>query len=207
MPDDFPAAHSIDTQWFAVDADGRVAVLHSGEEGPVPEWLEQHQPAVIAWLHGLSPQAAADQWWAPQNDDFRRLGLFVYSYEHDHWGGWFAWAYEREVVPDVPLHIDQLPPQIREIFARVRFDKLRFADSAHVQPVDFFPCGLWDDEPGYLASDGQTIRAVPGEEESFRDWYNCSHPECVRANPEVAGLRVELPPGSPPPDEDENEDD
>jgi hypothetical protein len=205
MPDDFPAAHSMDTPWFAVDADGHVAVLHSGEEGPVPEWLEQHQPAVADWLRSLSPQAAEDEWWWPESDDYRRLGLFAYSYEHDHWGGWFTWAYERAVVPDQPLHIDQMPPAVREIFARVRFDKLRFAASACVQPVEFFPCGLWDDEPGYLASDGQTVRAVPGEEERFWGAYKYSHLDCVRDNPEAAGLRVELPPGMPPPDEDEDE--
>lgn len=33
---DFPAAHSMDTDWFAVDADGHVAALFSGEDGEVP---------------------------------------------------------------------------------------------------------------------------------------------------------------------------
>lgn len=32
-----PAAHSMDTAWFAVDADGHVALLDSGENGPVAE--------------------------------------------------------------------------------------------------------------------------------------------------------------------------
>jgi hypothetical protein len=36
MNDDFPAAHSMDTYWFAVDRDGRVAVFDSGEAGAVP---------------------------------------------------------------------------------------------------------------------------------------------------------------------------
>lgn len=34
---DFPAAHSMDTTWFAVDKDGRVAAFQSGEAGAVPE--------------------------------------------------------------------------------------------------------------------------------------------------------------------------
>ena len=34
---DFPAAHSMDTEWFAIDADGHVAVLESSEDGEVPE--------------------------------------------------------------------------------------------------------------------------------------------------------------------------
>ncbi|MGC4115758.1 MAG: radical SAM protein [Myxococcales bacterium] len=32
-----PAAHSMDTDWFAVDEDGHVAEFHSGEAGAVPE--------------------------------------------------------------------------------------------------------------------------------------------------------------------------
>src|SRR4051812_43870063 len=36
MPDDFPAAHSMDCEWFAVDRDGYVAVFDSGEAGAVP---------------------------------------------------------------------------------------------------------------------------------------------------------------------------
>lgn len=33
---DFPAAHSMDTDWFAVDNDGNVALRSSCEEGAVP---------------------------------------------------------------------------------------------------------------------------------------------------------------------------
>ena len=33
-PEDFPAAHSMDTDWFAVDVDGRLAYFDSGEVGP-----------------------------------------------------------------------------------------------------------------------------------------------------------------------------
>ena len=33
---DFPAGHSMDTDWFAVDKDGNIAIFDSGEEGAVP---------------------------------------------------------------------------------------------------------------------------------------------------------------------------
>src|SRR4051812_14872589 len=36
FPRDFPAAHSMDTTWFAVDADGFVAMLISSEPGTAP---------------------------------------------------------------------------------------------------------------------------------------------------------------------------
>jgi hypothetical protein len=43
---DFPAGHSMDTNWFAVDKDGNIAVFDSGEEGAVPIELETQ----IFWL-------------------------------------------------------------------------------------------------------------------------------------------------------------
>src|SRR5262249_26531495 len=36
-PVDFPAAHSMDATWFAVDRDGHVGVFDSGEPGAVPQ--------------------------------------------------------------------------------------------------------------------------------------------------------------------------
>jgi len=36
-PDDFPAAHSMDATWFAVDRNGHVGLFVCGEEGAVPE--------------------------------------------------------------------------------------------------------------------------------------------------------------------------
>lgn len=42
---DFPAAHSMDSQWFAVDASGRVAMFDTDEPGPAPAvdgvWCDQ----------------------------------------------------------------------------------------------------------------------------------------------------------------------
>jgi hypothetical protein len=35
--EDIPAAHSMDTEWFAIDADGHVGVFVTGEDGAVPE--------------------------------------------------------------------------------------------------------------------------------------------------------------------------
>lgn len=37
---DFPAGHSMDTDWFAVDKDGNIAIFDSGEEGAVPIEIE-----------------------------------------------------------------------------------------------------------------------------------------------------------------------
>lgn len=37
MNENYPAAHSMDTDWFAVDEDGHVALFDSGEPGAVPK--------------------------------------------------------------------------------------------------------------------------------------------------------------------------
>lgn len=54
---DYPAAHSMDTQWFAVDQDGHVGFFNSGEEGGVPlgasnDWETDDDPE-FAVLHAL----------------------------------------------------------------------------------------------------------------------------------------------------------
>ena len=49
---DYPACHSMDTTWFAVDKDGNIAIMESGEDGAIPlkiniqmefsDFLEEH---------------------------------------------------------------------------------------------------------------------------------------------------------------------
>jgi hypothetical protein len=57
---DFPAAHSMDTTWFAVDADGCVGMFDSGEGGAVPQMnrntqIEGSEDILLA-LAELDPQ-------------------------------------------------------------------------------------------------------------------------------------------------------
>ncbi len=49
-----PAAHSMDTTWFAVDAFGHIGVFLSGESGAVPEdWRESSGRSIVELLLGL----------------------------------------------------------------------------------------------------------------------------------------------------------
>src|SRR5262245_16214620 len=54
---DFPAAHSMDTTWFAVDQDGHIGMFDSGEPGAVPKDVEksigQDDDAVLEALEPL----------------------------------------------------------------------------------------------------------------------------------------------------------
>jgi hypothetical protein len=57
---DFPAAHSMDTTWFAIDRDGHVAMFESGESGCVPEdaYLGDDHDEVTDLVHDLPPTGA-----------------------------------------------------------------------------------------------------------------------------------------------------
>jgi hypothetical protein len=248
MDADFPAAHSMDTTWFAVDKDGRVACFESGEAGAVPERAFADVPGgsaseplmrlppsseVIYDLSGFHlpfegqqrrAHVAADRGYAytllmflpsldPVLDEIdagrafpapstagavvlfrgiseqlsRRLhdtgaclscfdfddpadeelveftlarrGLFYYSHLTENWT---SGPYGRELLPSPPLHIDQLPPALRNAIKAMRFDGLSFAETTHIQPVGHSACLSWQDD--WLDLDGKQ-HPMPGREE------------------------------------------
>lgn len=50
---DYPAAHSMDTAWFAIDDEGEVACLNTGETGPLPEQLAPYGISCFELFHHL----------------------------------------------------------------------------------------------------------------------------------------------------------
>jgi hypothetical protein len=252
MDTDFPAAHSMDTVWFAVDRDGHVALFRSGEAGAVPEEafagdeayraqreLMQLLPAsgirvdlagrvmpgeeearhyrdnslqwpVLMFLNSFEPvQWAIDAGQAQplqatpgvaiilrglSTEDHKELhdegvcrGCFVFYedpqrgpsqraadhgfYEYDHLTeNWISGPYGRERCPQQPVHIDQLPPEIREQIKSMRFDSLRFTDTPHIQPVEHAECISW--EGAWMDVTGKHIRPIPGQEELYAEAYD-----------------------------------
>jgi hypothetical protein len=74
-----------------------------------------------------------------------------------------AWPYGRREVPVRPVHIDQLPPDLRQQFGRLQLD-CAFAERAYVQPAEHWPCTSI--HPAFLSSDGRKtgrLRDVAGE--------------------------------------------
>ena len=59
--EDFPAAHSMDTEWFAVDSQGHVARFATGEAGAAPESAlnsaEETQLSVAEILRSLPTES------------------------------------------------------------------------------------------------------------------------------------------------------
>jgi hypothetical protein len=163
-PDDFPAAHSMDTQWYAVDQEGHVAVFVTGENGHVPTTARDDD--VLWQLQQLrQPQTERQQ----AEDLAPEFGFFGYEYDMS-WHGAVA-PYYRSIVPQNPLHIDELPPELRRRCKAVRFEAMTFAHSELVQPLDFVACHFWGTwQTAYLCGDGKTVRPVPGKESDFAEF-------------------------------------
>lgn len=192
MEPDHPAAHSMDTYWFAIDKRGHVAAFETGECGycpPDPNDLFEE-------LHTLFLGPPDWEGWDPE-EWARRMGFIFYSYVDDYEP--LLRPYPRIVLPERPLHVDQLPPLLRSQCGEVRFWMLRFDEAELLQPFEHELDDLrsWDfyeaaDHPAYLSADGVTVRAVPGEEKKFDDFVRDF---CQEYAEEAAGLRFKEPKG------------
>ena len=143
MQPDFPAAHSMDTAWFAVDAAGHIAYFDTGESGPLPGVAQDH--AANLYLEDFQlPEAAGS---STNRQEYRsdqvlayQAGLFYYS--HDSYSE-ISDPYERIQVPNRPRHMDQLPPEMRERLRAVTFSNLDFHTAGRLQPLEYYPCQIY----------------------------------------------------------------
>jgi hypothetical protein len=121
--------------------------------------------------------------------DLAGRGFFSYK---QLLGDWFPGPYGRQRSPMRPVHIDQLPPELRETIGQVRFEGLCFAQAVHLQPVEHMACEAMS--AGYLTADGQAVLPLPGQEAHYRGFYE----EFLGEAPPgvVSRLRIERPSGS-----------
>jgi hypothetical protein len=152
----------MDTQWYAVDGKGNVAVFQTGAGGAVPG--EAYSPDEADMLEEMGIDDAEPPIDAARMPDERRL----FVYETGPLDECLSERYHRSKKPKKPVHIDELPPDVRETVGRVRFDGLDFTKDAIIQPIELTECGSWD--PAYLASDGKTVKPVPGREREYREF-------------------------------------
>jgi hypothetical protein len=269
MTNDFPAAHSMDTCFFAIDRDGHVACFDSHESGAVPvhaltgppdtvrhqlftlphvevlfdplghmlprpvTLITSHRgswgvPApIIMFLNSLDPVRAdiaegravqlpasegvavafrqlsedranqlhdsgvclvcswhiVDRGTEEFFGDWATRGLFYYAHLTENW---ISGPYGRQRNPTQPLHIDQLPPHVREALQAMRFESLCFADTPHIQPIEHAPCKSW--EASYVDVGYTTIRPIPGQESGYGPWHK-ERAEFYK------DLHIEPPPG------------
>lgn len=164
MDADFPAAHSMDTTFFAVDAAGHVAFFASGETGPVPEGVSQESLlSLLALVPGIPPEQANH----PTIELVQDVGLFIYGVNEDEPLP-LQPIYERDGTLEKPLHVDQLPPQARKMVKQYPLEDLCFANSEKIQLLEHVDCQVWsEDAAAYLCEDGKTVKPIPGKEEDF----------------------------------------
>jgi hypothetical protein len=163
MDADFPAAHSMDTQWFAVDRDGHVALFITGEAGSMPLTASEGDvDEALRALGSKQTEEGLDYDEEAIGQELARLGVHVYEDDSD----WFTGPYRRAHKPKKPLHVDQLPPELRQQVKEVRFDGLSFAEKKRLQPCEYTDGVAWSS--AYVAEDGKTVRPIPGHEEEYR---------------------------------------
>lgn len=150
---DFPAAHSMDTTWFAIDSDGHVAVFESGESGCVPQdaYLGEDYGEITDQVHDLPSTSA------------------VYDL-----AGWCAAAGPSHVhapslpfIPEVIAFVHDLAP-LRALLARLEAEEFPATSGAALRfrsadPTAFeelhargacLSCFYFGDERGELAAHG-----------------------------------------------------
>jgi hypothetical protein len=123
-----------------------------------------------------------------EDSDLADHGLFSYK---QLLGDWLPGPYGRQRSPVSPVHIDQLPSELRKTIGQVRFESLCFAQTLYLQPIEHMACEAMN--AGYLTADGQTVRPVPGHEADYPAFYE----EFLSEAPGGAAkrLRIERPPG------------
>jgi hypothetical protein len=207
MDVDYPAAHSMDTHWFAVDKDGRVGLFFTAEAGYLPSGAaEAEMPDLIelATKLGGKPPPGVDEEgedvedWDEFLDKLVDLGFYTYEYidSFDDPEGLLV-PYTLTAAPEAPAHIDQLPPRFRQRYRKTQFSTATFGDAEHLQPLDFFPCDVYAKEQvAYLSGDERTLKPVPKREKQFQEFCR-QHEKKLRARRK--GLRVEGPEEQPKP--------
>jgi hypothetical protein len=136
--------------------DGMVVVWRRNEVGqPKNEAWKAFIRQVAAGQAGISSEIHGD------DIELARRGVFVYRAHYIRFN--IAEPYGRLFTPFCPLIVGDAPPTLREeLTKRVHLD-VSFATSPYIQPLELVPCGTWATE-AYLASDGFTLRPLPGAE-------------------------------------------
>jgi len=169
MDSDFPAAHSMDTSWYAVDGRGNVGLFVTGAGGAVPNGA--YSPEAADLMDEFDDETREELGLSAANvvpPDSLPAGEGLFVYETGQLDECLADRYHRSSVPKKPVHIDELPPQTRAALGMMRFDTLDFAKVEVFQPVELTDCGTWD--PAYLTGDGKAVKPVPGREKEYAEF-------------------------------------
>ncbi len=127
------------------------------------------EPHAAAWCE-LVGKAARDPAFVTARDasmqqaGVARRGVFVYD-EGARLN--IAEPYLPRLVPTVPVHVDQLDEKLAALLRKRPRLPVSFADRTPLQPVEHVTCQAWS--ALYLASDGVTVRPIPGHESEYEE--------------------------------------
>ncbi len=137
----------LDFEWYATDADGRVALLTSSGYGPVPLAVFQSRTAyetVRSFLLGLPvgsgsvvgpPPGSA---WEKAAREAAGRGLYVYDWDACQGQPIPRRPYRLQATPSEPLQVEQLPVEVRGWLEAIRFVGVCFATSPELWPDQAF---------------------------------------------------------------------
>jgi hypothetical protein len=183
MDADFPAAHSMDTHWFAVDGAGQVALFFTAETGFMPlgaTEAESHDLIrIYRTITGKDPPGLDEEEYVEEWDEFLDalvgLGFFYYNYVEasgDPEGLLVPYTLWGE--PATALHVDQLPPDLRGQVLRCRFESASFGENEHLQPLESMPDDkwffYWEGDCAYLTADESAVRPLPGRQDKYQEF-------------------------------------
>jgi hypothetical protein len=75
----------------------------------------------------------------------------------------------RVSIPDRPLNVNDLPTDVQEQLAKLRFHDVSFDKTPYIQPAERTESYTWDG--GYLTDDWKTFRPNPGQEKEYEQFY------------------------------------
>lgn len=129
---DYPAAHSMDTTWYAVDEHGEIGAFDSNERGAVP-LLEGMEPLT-------SEERMRSQLYKPRNADHRAIDqaipekqMHFYSFEDCGLLGCYTWQWS----PEQALKIEELPKSLRNSRYLLFLKDYSFASREPINPFEY----------------------------------------------------------------------
>lgn len=110
---EYPATHSMMTSWFAIDAEGNVAIVEFGDDGPVPDFVgyKENSPSEVMF-ETLADDENDNIPYLPLTDEQINMMLsyskpkreMPYSYS-----AWYEIQKEGNVVENVDVDLDENP--------------------------------------------------------------------------------------------------
>lgn len=153
---DWPAAHSMDTAWYAVDADGHIGRFETGEAGALPHGAANETEGAFN-VGGLHLAARRVTGASAEHGD-PPTGVFLYESRDFGVPG----AYTRSRAPEKTVKFEDLDPETQAAVGAVRLGA-KFADAVELQLADHL------DEEEVFSWDDVPLRGEPDDVDSDED--------------------------------------